>query len=100
VELIIKAPSPEFNADFDGDGDVDGRDFLTWQRNHGLESGALASQGDANGSGSVNIFDFEIWQQQYGQATLSAAVVPEPQSLSLILLGSLLLGRLRKHSAY
>ncbi len=29
-----------FAADFDGDGDVDGEDFLTWQANFGLMEGA------------------------------------------------------------
>ena len=32
---ITDAPG-EDDADFDGDGDVDGRDFLKWQRGFGL----------------------------------------------------------------
>ncbi len=87
--FVDAAPTPEFNADFDGDGDVDGRDFLTWQRNSGLESGATLSQGDANGSGSVNLFDLHIWQQQYGTTGLSLVSVPEPNGLMLAILGLL-----------
>jgi hypothetical protein len=39
-------------GDADGDGDVDGGDFLTWQRNRGLEnhmpSAAAAEPASAN----------------------------------------------------
>ncbi len=69
-------------GDFDGDGDVDGQDFLAWQRN--------PSVGDL----------FNDWQPNYGSggvmqtvvtvaAGLSAASVPEPASMSLIVLASL-----------
>lgn len=89
--FVDKAPSPEFDADFDGNGNVNGRDFLIWQRHHGTVSGVTQDQGDANGSGSVNAFDFQIWQQQYGPASLSTMVVPEPQSLALAFFGFLIM---------
>jgi hypothetical protein len=71
------------NADFDGDGDVDGRDFLIWQRGFGLTGQENNSLGDANGDGEVTASDLEVWQTQYGNPEeLSAAVaVPEPTSL-------------------
>ena len=37
------------SADFDQDGDVDGQDFLAWQR--GLGNGSTFEEGDANGDG-------------------------------------------------
>jgi hypothetical protein len=65
-------------GDFDLDGDVDGRDFLVWQRNPSV--GSLAD-----------------WQGNYGTGSLTAtAAVPEPNSLavlSLALCGLLALGR-------
>ena len=69
------------DVDFDGDGDVDGRDFLVWQRHP--ELGSLAD-----------------WQNAYGAeappATESSLVgtspVPEPSCL-VLLLGTLLLRR-------
>jgi hypothetical protein len=62
-------------GDFDNDGDVDGRDFLVWQRDPGV--GNLAD-----------------WQANYGLGGLGAAiaVVPEPASLLLIVLGMTLIG--------
>jgi hypothetical protein len=59
-------------GDFDGDGDADGADFLTWQRD----------LGDATNLG--------IWQASYGTGALAAAgaaAVPEPTSAVLLILG-------------
>lgn len=73
------------DADFDADGDVDGRDFLTWQRNFPITDGsALLSDGDANDDGNVDGLDLPIWQNQYGPGALAATVaVPEPASFTL-----------------
>jgi hypothetical protein len=71
------------DADFDGDGDVDGRDFLAWQRGFGITNGALPEQGDANGDGAVNAADLEFWQSQYGAEPISALHLP-PSALNSI----------------
>ena len=73
-------------ADFDSDGDVDGADFLVWQR--GLGSPGARSQGDANNDGNVTAEDLGVWRQQFASATASAAAVPEPSALTSILLAS------------
>lgn len=72
------------NADFDSDGDVDGTDFLIWQRGFG-NPGSLAT-GDANNDGTVNGDDLAIWQNQYGVGNMVAAqqAVPEPSGLVLL----------------
>jgi hypothetical protein len=77
------AAEPSGNADFDGDGDVDGRDFLAWQRGFGITSGAPSAQGDANGDGAVDAADLEFWQSQYGAEELSALHLP-PSALNSI----------------
>jgi hypothetical protein len=70
------------NADFDGNGMVDGRDFLIWQR--GFGSGTTLAEGDANGDGSVNGTDLGIWKSQYGVGGLASSLsVPEPTTLFL-----------------
>jgi hypothetical protein len=77
-------------ADFDADGDVDGRDFLIWQRGVGTTTGATRLTGDANFDGAVNAADLAVWRSQFGtSATLAGAPVPEPHSAVLILLGIL-----------
>ncbi len=72
------------NADFDSDGDVDGTDFLTWQR--GFSAAGGLAEGDADGSGFVNATDLELWESQFGIAPLVGAVaaIPEPISVALV----------------
>ena len=88
--------APE-NADFDGDGDIDGADWLVLQRGLGTTSGAMPAEGDANGDGAINSLDFDIWQSQYGTTpTLTgpsqpgAATVPEPAASVLVSVASLI----------
>ncbi len=59
---ILNVPAA-ISADFDNDGDVDGEDFLSWQR--GLLT-ANPTLGDADGDGDVDGDDLNIWVQQYG----------------------------------
>lgn len=82
--------APE-NADFDGDGDVDGADFLALQRGLGIATGAMLSQGDANGDGAVDSSDIDVWQLQYAasSAPSTASSVPEPVTGVMIALALL-----------
>ena len=68
IDLIATGP----NGDFDGDGDVDGRDFLRWQR--GGSPAPFSST------------DLAAWQNAYGPGPLSSLeAVPEPTALTLVL---------------
>lgn len=84
------------SADFDDDGDVDGRDFLAWQRGFGKVDATLAD-GDANGDSMVDAEDLAIWQSQHaGNENLSAShAVPEPSSALLALWAIALAARVR-----
>ncbi|QDS99189.1 glycoside hydrolase family 113 [Adhaeretor mobilis] len=89
------------DADFNEDGEVDGEDFLLWQRGSGTESGAALAQGDANGDGTVDALDLAVWQSQYGQASSSVSSllsVPEPTSYWLLFCACSVLCRVRKSS--
>jgi len=81
------------SADFDRDGDVDGQDFLTWQRNIGAAE-ALQSQGDADFGGGVNGDDLDAWRATFGNPLAALAAVPEPGSLCLA--GMVFLGVIRR----
>jgi hypothetical protein len=77
---VVVSDEPGQEGDFDDDGDVDGRDFLIWQR-----GGSPSSLGAG---------DLTLWQTNYGVgglATISA--VPEPSSLILLMSAALCLGR-------
>lgn len=87
--LLESGPGVE-SADFDGNGSVDGRDFLIWQRGFGQTGQTNNSLGDANLDGTIDGLDLGIWQDQYGQAPLaSLQAVPECGSLVLVLMASL-----------
>ncbi|MBA3485348.1 MAG: hypothetical protein H0T51_26435, partial [Pirellulales bacterium] len=80
---ILAGQGPAFvsNADYDDDGDVDGNDFLVWQRQ--LGSTVTAGTGaDGNGDTMVNGLDLTLWRSNFGSATaageVSAVAVPEP----------------------
>jgi hypothetical protein len=87
---------PANDADFDNDSDVDGNDFLIWQRGVGV--GNNNSTGDANASGTVDGADLAVWRAEFGPAGLAAAsAVPEPASAALVMLagvGALAAGRM------
>jgi hypothetical protein len=86
VDAIIEPPTD--NADFDSDGDVDGRDFLIWQRSGLIDDGtALLANGDANDDGNVDSLDLGVWQNQYGQAPPLSAINAVPEPTSAVLLG-------------
>jgi hypothetical protein len=52
-------------GDFNGDGKVDGVDFLNWQSHYPTSSGATCDHGDANGDAKVDGVDFLVWQSHY-----------------------------------
>jgi hypothetical protein len=63
-------------GDFDNDDDVDGRDFLRWQRKQSPNNGNLA--------------DLQAWQTNYGYNGSLTAVqaVPEPATVMLLIVVS------------
>lgn len=86
--LTLDLPADD-NANFDGDADVDGADFLTWQANFDLQDTATLATGDANGDLDVNDADFAVWKAQFGDtglATAAATGVPEPTASLLSLM--------------
>jgi hypothetical protein len=71
------------SADFDRDGDVDGRDLLTWQRSYG-SSEVLQSAGDADFDGMVTGDDLAVWQGSYTAPLMAITSVPEPSGALLV----------------
>ena len=89
VTYDISPANAAEDADFNGDGVVDGADFLTWQRGFGV--GNDLSTGDANDDNVVDGADLAIWTAQFGSGAPVAAVaqIPEPAAAALVAIGSI-----------
>ncbi len=71
-DVSVSYVLPGLAGDFDADGNVDGNDFLVWQRD-------------------PTVGDLSDWQTNYGNvnAIATATTVPEPSSFVLVLVGLL-----------
>lgn len=59
------------SADFDQDGDVDGTDFLTWQRGFDTTMGATRENGNSDDDDDVDASDLAVWVATYVDGTLA-----------------------------
>jgi hypothetical protein len=90
------------DADFDEDNDVDGFDFLIWQRGFGTDVGtsnvAPMANGNANGDQFIDATDLAVWEAQYGgpPPLVAAISTPEPSTLLLASVAGCVLPRLRR----
>jgi hypothetical protein len=75
-------------GDANYDGVVDQADYKIWYDNYG--TGNTLEQADFNGDKIVDQDDYKIWYDNYGKSNFS---VPEPASISLLLLGVVALRR-------
>jgi hypothetical protein len=84
--VFISDVVKSMTGDFDGDLDVDGSDFLAWQRGFGNVGGGHPGNGDATADGNVNSADLDVWKMKFAvaPATSIAATVPEPGALALV----------------
>lgn len=99
ASVTAAAAPPEEDADFDDDGDADGNDFLIWQRGLTDNEDGVNQTGDANNDTNVDGLDLAIWESNFGAATANAGAVPEPTSLTLVLLAGAALGRVARRRA-
>ena len=85
THLFADMPGP---GDANGDGHVNGDDYLLWAGNFGTHPGpdGDVSDGDFNDDGWVDGLDYLIWAGNYGSGPFDAAAVPEPSTLMLALL--------------
>jgi endonuclease I len=96
----VVAPALIANADFNGDGSIDGRDFLVWQSGQGLTGTAERLNGDANGDHAVDAADLAIWRTQFGTTPPAFASVPEPATAVAALAGIACIAISRRLSSF
>jgi hypothetical protein len=84
--LSLALATPPLTGDFENDSDVDGNDFLIWQR--GFGGPGTKATGDADGNGVVNNADLAAWRLAFGGGVVAAAgSVPEPLGAVNVLIG-------------
>ncbi len=67
INTATPTPVPNVRAgDANGDGKVNGSDYVIWLRYYGTNVTGKASQGDFNADGRVNGSDYIIWLNAYG----------------------------------
>jgi hypothetical protein len=82
---------PELTTVTPGDGNGDGKDYLIWAGNFGDDPAqdppGSPANGDFSDDGVVDGYDYLIWAINFGQGPNDGIAVPEPGSLSLLVLG-------------
>lgn len=85
-EFLFSGGATPNSANFDGDTDVDGNDFIIWQKGVGRTgAAATAAAGNANGDAAIDAADLAIWRTQYGKPVAAPAIgaIPEPSAAAL-----------------
>jgi hypothetical protein len=81
-------PTP---GDANGDGKVNGTDYLVWAGHYGDDPAndppGSPGNGDFNNDGKVDGQDYLTWAGNYGQGPNDGVAVPEPGTLALLVLG-------------
>jgi hypothetical protein len=85
--MLLVGGSVSVPGDYNGNGSVDAADYTLWQDSNGdtVDPGTGA---DGVADGTINNLDYLYWKTQFANSggSGSAAAVPEPSSLALVLL--------------
>ncbi len=85
--MLLVGGSVSVPGDYNGNGSVDAADYTMWQDTNGntVDPGTGA---DGVADGTINNLDYLYWKTQFANSggSGSAAAVPEPSSLALVLL--------------
>jgi hypothetical protein len=88
---ISLPPPPMPTGDYNEDGVVDAADYTVWRNTLGQEVDPDGSGADGNASGEIDAGDYLFWKERYGDVVMPGtgglAIVPEPASLSLVVVG-------------
>jgi hypothetical protein len=96
VDAVLAVPPDGLMGDYNGDDTINAADYTVWR--DALTAGSNSLLNDPT-PGTVDENDFLYWRDHFGQALgggsgQGSAVVPEPASMALLLVGGLfVLGR-------
>ncbi len=84
---------PEFDAgDFNRDGNIDLADYTLWQTTFGSTIATAGDGADGNSNGTVDAADYTVWRDRL---ETQAMAIPEPATVTSLLLLSATLASLR-----
>lgn len=81
--------APGVEGDFDGNGEVDGGDFLAWQRTLGQMVDPVGGGADGNRNGVVDGPDLHVWRLAFAPPMPGVGAVPEAGATALGVIGAL-----------
>jgi hypothetical protein len=90
IQLVsVSATGP--TGDYNGNGVVDAADYVVWRKTSGQGATPPGSGADGNGNGTIDPGDFDFWKSTFGNTVPGAGLgssfaVPEPGSLSLLII--------------
>lgn len=93
-------PTPVVAGDYDNDSDVDGNDFLVWQRGFGSNVAPPGTDPDGSANGVVDAADLTVWRNNFGAGAAAAArAIPEPSNwlTAAVCIAALATGRLKRY---
>ena len=97
---IARLVSELLPGDGNGDGVVDGLDYIIWATNFGDDPAddppGSPGNGDFNDDGIVDGVDYVTWAMSYNGGTATATAVPEPSTLALLALSTIAVLPLRR----
>ena len=90
--------APTLTGDYNGNSIVDAADYVLWRETLNQTGPGLAA--DGNNNNQVDAADYQLWRTNFGRTpagagTSNSIAVPEPSSLSLLLIVCAVLGRRR-----
>ncbi len=83
--MVVDVSDAASTGDFNQDNIVDGADFLAWQRNAGVTTGATLAMGDGNRDTKVGRPDLDVWKFQFGESGAHHAISAVPEASSALL---------------
>jgi hypothetical protein len=102
----LRAQPPGPTGDYNGNHIVDAADYTVWRDHLGQNVSPNGTGADGNSSGKIDSGDYTVWKMNFGNHSPGAgggaatqSAVPEPTSLGLLALGSLLPVMLRAVSS-
>jgi hypothetical protein len=102
IDEVYVGTGVHIPGDYNGDGTVDAADYTVWRDNLGGDARLAFAFGSRDGSlsGPIGNDDYSFWRANFGNTSgnllVSAASVPEPSSLAMVLAISLAGLRLRR----